>query len=1101
MIEHLIHTLQSSKIGLKVVNGSLKINAPKGTLTPEIIDEIKTHKNGLIALLSSSESIPRVEEKACYKLTSSQKRLWTLSQFDAGNTAYNIFNAFEFTGDVIIDNLSIAFRKLIERHESLRTIFKEDTNGILSQYIIPIAQCTEELRYVDLSDQSEAYIQDTYIHAFKEHRFDLQCGPLFIGEVIKVSDNTHILMFNMHHIIGDGWSMGILNKEFITLYNALALDQEIVLPELPIQYKEYAEWQNTKNRQEALKTSKSFWLDTFSGDLPILEVPSENPRPKVKTYNGSGVNYSFSKEFTSSLNEYAQQKGMTLFMILMASVNGLLSRYANTRDIILGTPIAGRQHSDLENQVGLYLNTLAIRTAFEKETTFEELLAIQKETLLNAYSHQEYPFDSLVEDLKLQRDLSRSALFDVLVVFQNQRELLVSDTIKVHGVEAVPYKNLEKSFSKFDISFAFLESENQLLLHIEFNTDIYTVAFIERLGVHLENFLAKAIQAPAQKVADINFLTKSEESQILHDFNNTTASLPETTVVDLFVAQALKTPDATAIVFGDKNISYKELDATSNELAHYLIASYDLNKEDLVGVKLERSEWLLISLLAILKTGAAYVPIDPTYPDERIAYIQEDSKCKVTICEELVTAFLDTESISKELPKASYQSESLAYVIYTSGSTGKPKGVMIEHRSLVNLCLWHVDTFEVQRESRGTLFAGIGFDASVWEIYPYLISGASLYPIASQNIRMNVSLLKAFLVENEITHSYLPTKICQTLVHEDIQLKGMKILTGGEALQLPQKEIDLTIYNNYGPTENTVVTTYHIVENNPATVIPIGKPVYNTQVYIVSDRMSLQPVGVIGELCISGDGLSRGYLNQPTLTAEKFVVNRFRESGLLYKTGDLCKWLPDGTIEFVGRKDDQIKIRGHRIELGEIQQVIQCQEHIEENVVIVDTSSGEPSIACYYVSNEPINTSDLRMELSNQLPNYMLPSYYIEIAHIPLTANGKLDKKSLPEVNASYLVKTKYVAPESALEEELVTLWEEILEMKKIGVTDNFFELGGHSLKATKLLSLIHQKYNAKIDVEKIFANPTIKFLAVEIENSTWLRGLQTTSTVNRLVI
>ncbi len=1073
MIAHLIHTLQSLKIGLKVVDGSLKINAPKGTLTPEIIDQIKVHKSELVALLSSSESIPKAAKKDTYNLTSSQQRLWALSQFESGNTAYNIFNAFEFKGAIDVDALSLAYTRVIGRHESLRTVFKEDTDGVLGQFIIPEDRYPSALRYTDMST-SDATFSEAYIEDFKEHVFDLQAGPLFIGELVKMSDNRHILMFNMHHIIGDGWSMEVLNKEFMTIYNGLSLGQEVKLPELPIQYKDYSEWQHTEARQDKLEKSKAFWLDTFSGELPVLELPSNKARPKIKTYNGSGLDYSFSKEFTSKLNTYTQENGVTLFMTLMAGVNGLLSRYTNTRDIILGTPVAGRAHSDLESQIGLYLNTLAIRTKFEETSTFEELLAIEKETLLNAYSHQEYPFDSLIEVLEIKRDLSRSALFDALVVFQNQRELLASSELQVAGVDITSYEGTKKSFSKFDLSFAFLEVEDQLLLHIEYNTDIYELDFIERLSVHFENFLAKAIQNPQQRIALISFITSSEESQLLNDFNRTTVDLPTTTIVDVFVKQVIKTPEAIAIVYKDKKLTYKELDERSNELAHYLLSNYELGVEDLVGVKLDRNEWLPITVLAILKTGCAYVPIDLNYPEQRITYIEEDSGCEIIVDKEFLTVFEGTASISKELPKVSYTSDNLAYVIYTSGSTGKPKGVMIAHKSLLNLCFWHIETYGLDTSSRGSLYAGIGFDASVWEIYPYLVSGGTLYPISDSEVRYDVQLLTKFLQDNKITHAYLPTKICEELAAQKIALDTVKILTGGEALKLPNEAQGLQIYNNYGPTENTVVTTSFDLKNRVSDMIPIGTPIFNTQLYILSKDVCLQPIGVVGEICIAGVGLSRGYLNQPELTAEKFVKNRFRESGNLYKTGDLGKWLPNGDIEFVGRIDNQIKIRGYRVELGEIENVLIELKSIEQAVVVDCDIENDKVLVAYYVCNEEIDKKSLRIALEAELPEYMIPSYYIEVANIALTANGKVDKALLPQIAEEDLIRNEYVAPVTEIEKQLVTIWEDVLGMNHIGITDNFFELGGHSLKVTLIVNKIKKELGLELSVKDVFLHPTI---------------------------
>ncbi|MFC4634986.1 amino acid adenylation domain-containing protein [Dokdonia ponticola] len=1075
MITHLIHKLQSLKIGLKIVNGSLKINAPKGTLTSEIIDEIKEHKSELIELLSSLESIPKAPNKDYYALTSSQQRLWTLSQFETSNIAYNIFYAFEFTGTVIIEKLSLAFTKLIQRHESLRTIFKEDADGVLGQYIIPQEIYTSELRYTDMSTFESDTILEAHINTFRQHIFNLQVGPLFIGEIVSVSKDRYILMFNMHHIIGDGWSMEILTREFIEFYNTLMSGKEIVFPELPIQYKDYSEWQHSTTRQKKIENTRTFWLDTFSGELPLLELPFSKVRPQIKTYHGSGVDHLFSKELTFQLNKFAQQKGVTLFMVLMASINGLLSRYTNTRDIILGTPVAGREHSDLENQVGLYLNTLAIRTKFEKDISFEELLTIQKDTLLDAYSHQDYPFDSLVEELDIKRDISRSALFDVLVVFQNQQKVVTPyDDLILDDLKVTPYQKIEKSFSKFDLSFAFIEVEEQLLLQIEYNTDLYELEFIERLRVHLENFLAKAIKVSKEKVTKINYLTPAEESQLLIEFNETANDYPNKTIVESFVLQAKKTPEAVAIIFGNKELTYKELDVVSNQLAQYLLSNYDLKKEDLIAVKLDRSEWLVISLLAVLKTGCAYVPVDPGYPEERISFIEQDCNSKVTIDEDELASFSKNKLISSELPEIVINPENLAYVIYTSGSTGKPKGVMIEHGSLSNLCFWHIETYNLDAFSRGSLYAGIGFDASVWEIYPYLVSGGSLYPISDSVIRYDVHSLAGFLNENKITHAYLPTKICEELSVQNIALDGTKILTGGEALSLSQKATHLKIYNNYGPSENTVVTTSFDLQNRLGESIPIGTPISNTQIYIVSEEEGLQPLGVIGEICISGLGLSRGYLNQPELTAEKFVVNRFRESGKLYKTGDLGKWLSNGMIEFCGRKDNQVKIRGYRVELGEIENILKDVKSIDQAVVIDVDIEGDKALAAYYVSDEEIDRQILRSALRSKLPDYMIPSYYVAVKRIPLTSNGKLDNTALPEITQEDLIRNEYVAPTNEFEEQLVVIWKEVLGAEKISIEDDLFSLGGHSLILTKLINEYNKNFEVNLNIKDLYQHTTL---------------------------
>ncbi|WP_299315823.1 non-ribosomal peptide synthetase [uncultured Aquimarina sp.] len=1073
MIDNLISTLESLKIGLKVDNGSIKINAPKGTLSPEIIEDIKAHKNQLIKLLSSSETIPVAEKKEYYALTSSQRRLWTLSQLDDGNIAYNIFDAFQFSGELDINKLSVAFIKLIERHESLRTIFTEDKNGELGQYVIPIEEYFGSLKILDLSSNSTDEVLQNHSKTVQEHVFNLEKGPLFTGEVVKISDQEHVLLLNMHHIIGDGWSMGVLSREFVLIYNSLILGKETSLPALSIQYKDYAEWQNSAAKQLELEKSKSFWLDKFKGDLPILELPTSKIRPKIKTYNGSDITYSFSKASSSRLNLYAQQNEATLFMVLMAGINGLFSRYTNTRDIILGTPVAGREHTDIENQVGLYLNTLAIRTEFQESVSFKDLVSIEKTTLLNAYSHQEYPFDRLIDELVIKRDVSRSALFDVLIVFQNQQELLASDSLSINDIKISPYQNKHTSFSKFDISFIFSEKEEQLSLHLEYNTDVYELDFIEGLCVHLDNFITQGINNQNKDIATLNYLEASEKNQLFYDFNDTSFNIPDTSIIDLFVAQAAKNPEYVAVIHESKEFTYGELDEVSNELAHYLLHHYDLKTEDLVGVKLDRSEWLIISLLAVLKTGAAYVPIDPNYPTQRISYIEDDSKCKATIDEDVLRAFRSADIISNTLPEISITSDTLAYVIYTSGSTGKPKGVMITHKNASSLLHWSVREF--RDIDFNILYAVTShcFDLSVYEFF---------YPLSiGKSIRLLDNGLCIGDYLNNDTNVLINTvpSVIQSLLDKNVSFENVVgINLAGEAFPLRLAEYfqnsGIEVRNLYGPSEDTTYSSCQLIDQVYSSSVPIGKPIDNTQFYILSEALVAQPIGVIGEICISGDGLSRGYLNNPELTDEKFVNHPFLEGKKLYRTGDLGKWQSDGTILFMGRKDSQVKVRGHRIELGEIEHILEHQDDIDQAVVIVKELEGDQVLVAYLVG-ELVDKPLLREILSNQLPEYMVPNYFVVLDKLPLTPNGKIDKKALPEVADEDSIQRVYIEPVSKLEKQLVEIWEEVLGVQNIGITDNFFELGGHSLKIVLILNKIKKELGLELSTKDMFLNPTIK--------------------------
>ncbi|MBW1295660.1 amino acid adenylation domain-containing protein [Aquimarina litoralis] len=1041
---------------------------------------------GVVSKLETSiySNIPKASQKESYSLTSSQRRIWVMSQFEEGNVAYNIPVAFTLNGRLDLGKLSQAFTKIVDRHEVLRTIFKESDQEEVRQHILEANSMNIALEFVDISSESNSSVRlEDLVISNQNYVFDLCNGPLFKGMVIKLTPENHVLLLNMHHIIGDGWSMEILSKEFITVYNSLVTNQEVDLCELSIQYKDYAEWQTSKEQLQQLDKEKEYWHKKLSGNLPVLELPVNKMRPKMKTYNGDSFSYSFSQNLSTSIQLFSKKHGASLFMTLMSGINGLLSRYTNTDDIIIGTPVAGRNHLDLEQQIGLYLNTLAIRTQFDKNASFEDLLSVQKSTLLDAYSNQEYPFDTLVDELVTNRNTGRSALFDVMVVLQNQHNLLGSSDIELEELSLEPYLEVHRKVTPFDLSFIFSEQEGKISLHLEYNTDIYDAVFIEKLVYHLESFLENSIDDPSQSIANINLLKAQEEHQLLYEFNTTDVIYPKNkTVVDIFIDQANKTPNSTAIFFEGKKITYKELDELSNELANYLKSNYTLDIEDLISVKLERSEWLIISLLAILKLGCAYVPIDPNYPEQRISFIEKDSNCKLTIDTDLLELFKSSESQSKELPKALITSTNLAYVIYTSGSTGKPKGVMIEHGSLLNLCFWHIDAYDLNITSRGSLFAGSGFDASVWEIYPYLLSGGSLYPIESKEVRYNVNLLKDFLDQHEITHSYLPTRICEELVFQGLELKHTKILTGGEALKLPEGVKNLKIYNNYGPSENTVVTTSFDLKDHFGNIIPIGRPISNTKIYILSDSLRLQPVGVVGELCVSGAGLSRGYLNHKEMTSEKFISNPFIAGERLYKTGDLARWLPNGTIEYIGRKDDQIKIRGYRIELGEIENVIASQSGIEQALVQVDVQNRDQTLAAYIVSKEGFDKQALRASLSQELPDYMIPSYYVSLDFIPLTANGKVDKHALPLVRMEDLIQREYVAPTNEIEEHLVSIWEDVLGIEKIGITDNFFELGGNSLKATILVNRINKTFETRFSIQDLYDTQEIVGVSTKLK-------------------
>ncbi|MFA0960210.1 amino acid adenylation domain-containing protein [Roseivirga sp. BDSF3-8] len=1029
-----------------------------------------------------SSNIEAAPKKERYRATPSQHRLWVLSQFEEGNISYNIPGAYQLAGNIDREMIQCAYNALLARYESLRTSFREE-KGVLYQYISGTEEINSDIAYYDLRENYATEESVTpLLNKIYRHTFELSQAPLFKVALIRTHSDEYLMVFNIHHIISDGWSMEILVKEFSHLYTGMVRDAQPALPELQIQFRDYSEWLLSEARQAELNESEKYWTQQFSGDLPVLELPSFQARPQVKTYKGSSYTHSFSSSLTRLLHDFGHKQKASLFMLLMSGINGLFSRYTNTEDIIIGTPVAGRDHVELENQVGLFLNTLAIRTRFDKNANFAGLLDIQKKTLLDAYAHQQYSFDKLVAHLDLQRDTSRSALFDVLVVLQNQQGLLGQNEISEGEISMTPYRDYTRTVSQFDISLIFSEKEGCLSLYLEYNTDIYSADFIRQLAMHLEGFLVAGIENPEQPIATINYLGQSEEQQLLDEFNRTTVDYPaEDTLLSLFHAQAGKSPEAVAVLAEERALTYRELDEASNRLARYLITEYGLVSEDLVGVKLERSEWLLISLLAVLKTGAAYVPIDPNYPESRIAFMEADSNRKLTIDQSLLNDF-HASSPSSVHPGKTISPGDLAYVLYTSGSTGQPKGVMIEHRNVVALLHWAVKEFS--RTGAETVYAVTShcFDLSVFELFYPLITGKKVRILKDGlSIAGHLSEDRAVLINTvpSVMHSLLQTGL-------DLQ-NIVAINLAGEPFPLSiadhLKDSGIEVRNLYGPSEDTTYSTSYRLDGTYDTTVPIGRPVSNTQAYVLSEAMQLQPVGVSGQLYLGGSGLARGYLNREELTGEKFIASPFNPGERLYKTGDLCRWLPGTILEYQGRIDDQVKVRGHRIELGEIEHIISLESAVSKVVVTVHKEEAGHNLAAYIVSTDQLDKTALKTRLAASLPGYMVPAYYVKVDTIPVTANGKVDRKALPEITQDDLLVNEYIAPSTSIETTLAEMWKKVLQVDKVGVMDDFFELGGHSLHITRMLYEINAIFDIKLEIKHVFAARNISTLAQLIEN------------------
>jgi amino acid adenylation domain-containing protein len=1054
---------------------------------------IAGHREALMAFLHQARQatvapIQPLPQQASYPLSSAQQRLWVLSLFDEGNTAYNIAGVYTIAGPLDTAALAQSFTDLAERHESLRTIFKEDEQGEVRQYILPMQEWGFALTITDLQQEPDpqAVLQQA-IQQTGQQPFDLGSGPLLRASLCRLAHEAWVLAFAMHHIISDGWSMGVLMNELEQRYTSRLQGKPSGLPPLRIQYKDYAAWQRAQLSGNALQAHKQYWLNQLSGELPVCGLLGDRPRPHIKTYNGALLHRQWQPSLVAGLRALCQQKGATLFMGLTAAVKALLYRYTGQQDIVIGSPIAGRENPELDKQIGFYLNTLALRTQFSGTDSFADLLGQVKQITLDAYRYQAYPFDELVDALALKRDMSRHALFDIMVILQNTGASQVEgrrlgEAVLQHYEGELPVS------SKFDITFEFVERGDGLRLSIEYNTAIYNASTIQQMAAHLEQLLAKATAQPDNSLQSIHLLSPAEEQQLLVAFNDSGYPYNEdNTLVNLIEAQAAAKPTATALVVDGAAYTYTQLNEAANQLANYLQQTYQLCPGDVAGICLPRGYNMLLAMIAVLKTGAAYLPIEPSYPADRIDFMVTDSGSKLVITGQEMAAF---EAVQPQLGKQNLQvaihPQGMAYVIYTSGSTGQPKGVMLEHRNVVSFC----DNFgELFGLHEGMTIAGttnFTFDISVLELLCSLAMGLQLVLFTSPEPE---PLLQAIGAGQVAALQVTPSRLSQLLeLGADVLPQLQVLLVGGEALspyyyEQLKKMPHTKAVNVYGPTEACIWTTgLDIASSNG---LSIGKPLNNETIYILDERLGLQPIGVPGEICIGGDGLAKGYLNRPELTAEKFVQNPFVAGERLYRTGDLGRWLPDGHIEFLGRADQQVKIRGHRIELGEIEAVLQSLSGIEAAVVnAFDTGQGELALAAYIVSAQPIEVSALKEQAARSLPAYMVPTYFVQLPQLPLNTSGKVDSKRLPRPEGAGIRQMDYVAPRNTTEAQLLALWQQILGVEKPGATDNFFELGGHSLKATRLISLIYKTFAVKLTLKDLFIYPVAEQQALLIQKT-----------------
>ncbi len=1051
-------------------------------------------------------------------LSFSQVRLWFLEQWEPRSSAYLLPYAWRLKGTLDIKALSSSLDHLAARHETLRTTF-----STIEGHPIQIIEAATPMLVplINLSEQEESLKEaecERLIEEEAKQGFDLQTGHLVRAKLIRLGNDEHVFLLTFHHIITDGWSLGIFFKELSSVYTAQVTGQLPELLPLPIQFADFAIWQRHWLQGEELDRQLKYWQTQLNNAPHQLDLPTDTPRPPQQSYQGQSISFTLPSTLGQAINALCRTKGVTLFMALMAAFQVLLFRYSGQQDILIGTPIAGRSHSELENLIGFFVNTLVLRMQIKDNSTFHQVLIQMRDTCLDAYAHQDLPFEKLVDLLQGARDPSRHPLFQVLFQLhhRDQRNGLTLGDVSVTNIPRATHT------AKFDLSLAMTSDSNILQGTFNFNSDIFEDATIRRLATNFHMLLEGLVGNPTHPISHIPFLAAGEQHQLLFEWNaTTTLSSGAKTVHELFAEQAERTPEAIAVVFDDQQLTYRELNERANRLAHFL-QSKGVGLEVRIGICLERGVDLIISLLGVLKSGGAYVPLDPSAPLERLSFMIEDAETAIVITSEAHRAQLEScqyqfenadfrrgslmtldraweyaapENCSLHLPIV--HTENLAYVMYTSGSTGKPKGVEITHRSIVRL-VGKPTYFQWPQNAVFLQLASPAFDAATFEIWTCLVNGGKL--VIGPPQLPSLDDFGEFLQNFQITVLWLTAGLFHQMVDWNVQALGsiQRLLAGGDVLsprhvkrvvdQLPTCQL----INGYGPTENTTFTCCFPIQpdHDFKDSIPIGRPIEQTQVYVLDSQQHLLPIGAPGELCIGGLGLARGYHQQPDLTAELFIPHPYSTSPgqRLYRSGDIVRYRNENHFIFLGRRDRQIKVRGYRVECGEIETALTRHSAVQEtNVLPLEDSFKNTRLVAYIVPTKGSTPSiaDLRFFLSHTVPSYMIPTGYVFLDVFPLTPNGKVDRNQLPTENhPSPNEKETFVAPRNSIETQLAKIWETVLGRHPIGVTDNFFHLGGESLMAVRLCSEIERALQQKIPVTLIFHAQTIEQLAKKIGQS-----------------
>jgi len=1057
------------------------------------------------------QTIPPRRDLPSPPLSFAQQRLWFLDQLEPGTPLYNMAFAYRLSGPLQIMALEQSLNAIVQRHEALRTTFTT-TDGEPFQVItgnasIPLQQV--DLQAVPEAEKAAQVLQLCTAEA--QRSFDLSSGPLCRAMVVQVAAEEYVFQFTMHHIVSDGWSLEVFFRELSALYRAHCTGASSPLPALPIQYADYAVWQRQWLQGDILAQQLTYWKQQLAGSPPVLELPMDRPRPAVQTFQGARHPMVLPTSLSAALKALSQQEGVTLFMTLLSTLQALLHRYSGHDDILVGTPIANRHWPELEGLIGFFVNTLVLRTAVSGTLTFRELLGRVREVTLGAYAHQDLPFEKLVEELQPTRHLGHTPLFQVMFAWQNVPE--VSLELPGLTVHRLP---IQCDTAKFDLTLLMRQAEGTLQGAWEYNTALFDETTIARLTGHFQTMLEGVVTDPNQTIATLPLLTPAEQQQLLITWNNTQTEYPaEACLHELFEAQVQRTPNAVAVVYEGTQLTYEALNQRANQLAHYLRVQ-GVGPETRIGIVLERSLDLLVGLLGILKAGGAYVPIDPAYPPERQAFMLEDAQIPLVLTQQRFLAALlaqraqvvclDTDWTTlaqpedQDNPCSGTTVDNLAYVIYTSGSTGHPKGVMISHSAVHNHLLGTQIAFPLTATDGVLQTTSVSFDPSVWEFFAPLVVGARVV-LPRPGGQQDATYLLSLISQAQVTVLHTVPALVRLLLEAEVvaPCSGLRyVFCGGEALtgelqdRFYARFEGAILWNLYGPTEATVAATaWRCEHSSPHQTIPIGRPLANTQVYLLDAQRQPVPMGLPGELYIGGACLARGYLHRPALTAEKFIPHPFSVGARLYKTGDLVRYRADGNLEFLGRKDQQVKVRGFRIELGEIEAVLAQHSDVREAVVVArEDDTGDKYLAAYLLATSQAlpDRNALHTFLQAKLPDYMIPAVFVTLETLPLTPNGKLDYRALPVPERTGVTPAqRFVAPRNRLEYQLAQVWTRGFGRQPIGVQDNFFALGGHSLLAVRLCAQMGKSLGTHIPLASLYQAPTIECLARLLYESNWV--------------